>query len=429
MWLLYLLLLISLPLHEVLNVKTFFTVKLFHIFILGSACLIFIHKVAKSEKFKQSPLDIWLALFLSSYIVSLFISKDLVLGVRVIFALLFMYLAYYLTINLITTRKRLFVALKVIIITSGLVSLFGIYQVVGYLLGYDTGLVFGYEQWLFPRINVTMSEPSFFANYLLLSFGVLVSFVINRAYPLMKRKTTTIFLLLIFVALVFTLSKGVLLAALVTLPLALSGKKALLGIRTNKAVLLYGAALFLVITYNLAKIGLAKTTNYYNLGDLIGEAFLNTAGESYSQRVEFNSTAWSMFLAHPFFGVGPYNFTIRYDEYKPIWAVLSGNLNLIPNNIVLQLLAENGIMGLSIFVAMIWRIVSIVLGSLKRLVKNSSEFVMLSGLFYGFVAMTLHYMMSSSIYFPHYWVLIGLLVACSQIFCRNTSDGKGEKIV
>lgn len=416
MWLFYIFFLISLPLHEIINIKTFFTVKLFHILIALLACTLFLKKAISSDRIKGSPLDICMLFFLLSYVLSLVVAQDIARGTRIIFALLSMYLSYYLTINIVTSKKKFITALKVIVWTSAAVSLYGIYQIAGYLMGYDTGVVFGYDKWFLPRINVAMQEPAYLANYLLLSLAILLSYSINKEYKLLGRAKTYICLFLVVTAFALTISRGAFIGAFLAFPIILLAKSNSFGVRTNRAMLVCGLVFLCFIIYQLARIGFSKTAGMVSTWDLINTSFLSKAGGSYTQRLEFNQTAWNMFLAHPFLGVGPYNFTIRYDEYKPVWAVMSGELGLIPNNIILQLLAENGIVGLTLFAAIIWKVVSLASKFLRKLSEYSFEFVTVKGLLFGFVAMFLHYVFTSSIYFPHFWVLMALLVKSVTLF-------------
>src|SRR4030042_5981617 len=80
---------------------------------------------------------------------------------------LFSYLLFLLVINIIKNKEMLLKVLKVYVISSLTVCVYGLYQLFGHLLGFKTGLIFTEDIWLIPRINATLNEPIIFANYLI----------------------------------------------------------------------------------------------------------------------------------------------------------------------------------------------------------------------------------------------------------------------
>jgi len=430
----YLCFLAFLPIHEVLNFQLGFTVKPFHWFLFITASLFAVYSVLcyiqkRKLPFRFSILDGLLLIFICSNVFSAILSNDIMGSVRLLVALSFMCLSYLLTTHLITTNARLNVALKVIAYSAFIASLFGLVQYIGFLLGFKTGLRFGFSWW-FPRLHSTMQEPAFFANYLLIVLPILLSYWYDRNYNLFPVRRLFCLLGIIILALFFTLSKGTFAALAMLFPLLLLRK----GIgfnfkRVRLFVILGGALLFVIGSWLMTKSQNKNST--FSAQYILTESFLNNKQGAYAQRREFNATAWKMILDNIWFGVGPYNYTNRYDEYKPNFAMLSGNVTrLIPNNLIMNLWAENGVFGLLSFLAILGYVFFQSFRLLWHLQPFSFEYSTALGLSYGFLAMNVQYLFSAYFYYPHYWVLLGLLVCTWRLYnhdnaaitlkCRNS---------
>jgi len=65
--------------------------------------------------------------------------------------------------------------------------------------------------------------------------------------------------------------------------------------------------------------------------------------ESALARVQLWQAAWSLFLAHPWLGVGPHGFVLAYPEVVAATAMIDPRLTPWPHSLPLELLAEGGI--------------------------------------------------------------------------------------
>ena len=76
--------------------------------------------------------------------------------------------------------------------------------------------------------------------------------------------------------------------------------------------------------------------------------------------------AFKQGLNNPFFGVGPYNYGLHYDQYNDFDTYIKNNsswseaffrrikIRAIPNNVYLEIWAEYGIVGFSIFMSFLF---------------------------------------------------------------------------
>jgi O-antigen ligase len=88
---------------------------------------------------------------------------------------------------------------------------------------------------------------------------------------------------------------------------------------------------------------------------------------------------------------------------------------MTPNNIVLNLLAENGVLGLLFFSGLILSLGFRMWSYLRSRTPGTIEHTTMIGLTYGLLSMAIQYLFSAYIYFPHFWVMIGLVIACMAI--------------
>jgi O-antigen ligase len=429
MWITYLAFLAVLPIHEILNVNVGFTLKLFNVFILLCLGALSLRVLFSNSRLRRTSINWWLAAFFGACLISLIAASNSMGGIRMLFALAFMYGAFYITINSVTDPDKFMTAIRVSTYSAFVFSLFGIFEVVGFLLGYNTGVYFKPGEAWFPRLKSTMQEPAYFANFLLLVFPLLLCWWVNGNRSLFGPRWRMLILLsCIFAAIILTVSKGTLLALAVLFPVCFLGRSFGFAIKRITLVALVAsipaASIFLWLVNESMKLSVEM-----DIGKLLYESFLNTDQGSYSERKDANATSWEMFLDNPILGVGIGNYGENYESYKPADANTAQNdVTLTPNNIVLNLLAENGVLGLALFSGMLSVLIVKCRRCLKPLHPGSFEHATVLGLLYGIGAMLTQYLFSAYFYFPHFWVLLGLLVVFVEIFpTRPTPPGLPHK--
>ena len=70
-------------------------------------------------------------------------------------------------------------------------------------------------------------------------------------------------------------------------------------------------------------------------------------------RASENLTALAMFKSHPFLGVGLYNYSVLYQEYAKNIGLAPSATDRSAHNLYLEILAETGVLGLSVFLLMV----------------------------------------------------------------------------
>jgi O-antigen ligase len=139
--------------------------------------------------------------------------------------------------------------------------------------------------------------------------------------------------------------------------------------------------------------------------------------ESFRGRTSENIAAWMMFTDYPIFGVGLNNYAENYQKYSREIGLDPRREQRDPASLYLQLLAEQGLIGTSVFLLLI---VSIFIRMLKahkdfKLFGMYQEAYMTSALFAslaGYMFMSLY---KNNAYTNVFWVLIALCVSAAQI--------------
>jgi putative inorganic carbon (hco3(-)) transporter len=416
MWVSYLAFVAVLPVHELLNLQVGFTLKLFNVFLFLCIGFLSLRTLNGDGGFRKTPLDKWLGWFLCANLVSLVPAENANLGFRLLIALFFMYMSYYVTVNCVPDMERFLKSIRVAAYSAVVVSLYGIYEVVGFLMGYNTGVYFNPGEAWFPRVKSTMQEPAYFANYLLLVFPLLITWWINGKRDIFGKPWRMIAVMgSIFAAIIMTVSKGTILALACLMPLCFYGRglafAAKWAMSALAGVLIIGGIVLYLLLHASSDMNVQS-----DLDIVLYESFLNPDQGSYTERKDANATSWRMFLDHPFLGVGIGNYGANYDQYKPADAnTAQTDVTLTPNNILLNLLAENGILGLALFGSMLIHLVLKMVGFLRARAPDDFAHVTVVGLGYGLATMLMQYMFSAYFYFPHFWVLLGFIVAVMEM--------------
>ncbi|HEX7260110.1 MAG TPA: O-antigen ligase family protein [Candidatus Saccharimonadia bacterium] len=296
--------------------------------------------------------------------------------------------------------------------------LFGLYQFIGDLAGLPywlTGLREEYAKggiFAFPRIQSTALEPLYFSNYLLVPLAVAATYQAFRK----ARKTWPIsFLILIVITL--GLSRGAQAASaciiLVVVGVAVwKGRlRPALGVLAT-TVAAVGVGLMLIGFASILYEGGAgkRNTASGNVKSFAKQASNINQGESAQGRALTRHLAVRAAMGYPWLGLGPGNFGVYAMEKRPD---KFGSADTIVNNEVLEVAAENGLMGLVsllLFVGFAAR--AAVRAALSE--KDSSIAVLIWALLLGLGGIVLQYQLFSTLYITHIWVAIGLLLGLSR---------------
>ncbi|MFA7309028.1 MAG: O-antigen ligase family protein [Patescibacteria group bacterium] len=398
-----------------------FTVRLSQIIILGLLCFYFWSLVKKEQREVVMPYPIVLyVIFLCAGLVSLITAKEQMRGLFILIFDAFMISVPVVIVWLVDTRKKLEAIIAVLVYISVVVCAFGFFQFFGDLIGLPqalTGLSDRYVKIVvgIPRIQSTFIEPLYLANFLVFPLMATAFLSLKKKQP--KRIQYFAFSVIFFLAIVLTLSKG---GIAVTIALLLGVVVFYFRSVFSKKNIPY----FIALAVLIAGLGwgiLGISQRALDLNKNITKAIEVLTGGSVRERQEASDTALQAFYEHPVTGIGVGNFGPYYAGY-PTQAPDYGWA--ITNNEFLEVLAEMGILGLTLFILFLGSIFyrSIYL---YFIVKDEFTRLALIATLFALVGVFIQYFTFSTLYIMHIWVLIGITLAAQNI-AQKEIDSKSR---
>ena len=275
-------------------------------------------------------------------------------------------LAMTLAIQLVETdRDRRFVVAAVLLACASQ-AVYGLYQTaadagpIGFLLG---GSI---------RAFGTFDQPNPFAIYLATGLTLAIGLGMSIVRSGWRRLISPFGLLLLICA--FVIAEAVLasssrsawlaLVAAVGVMIALQGRRfALAGVGAVLLVLGFGIVGGFSVLPASITARLSILSENFSLFDA-RDALVTTQNFAVVHRMAIWQAAWDMFLDHPLLGVGPGNFDFHYLDYAlPKWDEPPGHAH----NYFLNLLAEQGVLGLGAYITMIGSLAMLLLRTLRSL--------------------------------------------------------------
>lgn len=174
------------------------------------------------------------------------------------------------------------------------------------------------------------------------------------------------------------------------------------------AVLAYGLLQFLPTAY---------TSRLATLLEFSPTSDTALSDPSFRGRSSENTSAWQMFLDHPWLGVGLGNFKDNYQTYSRTLGLDPRRTPRSPASLYLELLAEQGLVGTLLFAFL----TGLIFRELWRARKNfqlaglNDEGHLVSALFAGFAGYLFAAIFKNSAYANVFWVLVGIALATGQV--------------
>ncbi len=342
-----------------------------------------------------------------------------------IFALLwlFMFLIYFSFSRLIAKINFEKIE-KFLIAASILVSVFGLVQFLGDTFGAPTaftGLLQRYtkEVFGFARIQSVALEPLYFANFLIIPIFISLRKYIFSA----KFFNPTFWLIMLFlINFLLTMSRGAFLGMGVALLIFSIYVFCNNNIENRFAKIGGGIVAFtlsLSICFGLiwlnqlvANSKAQKTTGADAPRVQLASSFLQQttnivpserSDQSILERLGFYSSAIDSFKKKPIFGAGPASFGYLYTPA----AQLATGQYLIVNNEYLELLAENGAVGLTLFLLFLAFLSREIWKATRLLTLDQKSIVIALSL--GMLAILIQYNFFSTLYVISFWVFLAWL--------------------
>ncbi|MDD5567083.1 MAG: O-antigen ligase family protein [Patescibacteria group bacterium] len=368
--------------------------------------------VNRDLKFTKNPL-LWPSLaFLSVNLMAITNALNLERSILVLAFTVFTMAFGYIIPQIITDEKKLRKLISILLVTTALVCLFGLWQFFGDMIGLPTTLTGLREHYTksvfgFPRIQSTALEPLYFANFLLLPLALVYAFLVSRSSSLKLVRLMPLFIL-ISLNMVLTVSRGGYLGTLViVLALSLFYFK-----KVFRWKFIVPVAIGLVVVGFLAAWALGFgdifQLNLDTFATHVRDAF---SGPAYFERIETFEWAKQAWLDSPWIGIGPG----QYGPYVAAHPFLEPTEGWkIVNNEFIELLAETGILGLASFLLIL---ILLVVRSIKALVRASNSYLkaVMAALLAALFGVIAQYQTFSILYIMHVWFLIGLLLAVQNL--------------
>jgi len=226
-------------------------------------------------------------------------------------------LLFYAMVLLIKTQEDLKLVLKILLISAGVVSLFGLFQ---YLTNFRLPLQFWGSGTEPQRITSFFTHPNELALYLapLLAFYFILT---SLRYYVLGKKTQGLILIVMTIALGLTFSRGAWAGLILGLVLLLAPK-------ISYKKLLAGLVILIVLGFSVPTI-----RNRLTISD-----------PSSNLHLALMKAGATKILRSPLLGNGLYGFRTTLAEQN-----FSGEIHNYPHNIILSLWLETGLLGMLSF--------------------------------------------------------------------------------
>lgn len=384
------------------------TLKINH--LLGSATLIvwFLKILLERARIKFIWPDLSLALFLIFGLISAALAQNQSRAFSVLIFLFFAVLIYFLVRHFLGKEEVWSLALKIIFVTSFISVLFALYQFFGDFLGLSTGLDPGYTKAVygFPRPQGFSKEPLYLAGFLFLPLGLSASLAMAKE-TILKKHYLIFFFASFLLVFLMTLSRGAFigLAAMLLFFLIFKFRH----IFTLKNLSYFAAALAVAGILLFLILGRLEPESkerfvFHATG---GDIFVQQSGESVFGRIESFKKSLELYRAKPLLGIGPGNYGPAVKGYP---ATFEGRGWDIVNNQYLEILAEQGIIGLGLWLLFLIGILFVGIRAYLREEEGLRKTI-LGGLLAALVAVLVQYNFFSTLYIIYLWVLLGMVAA------------------
>ena len=361
----------------------------------------------------KSRVNIPILLFILVMSTSLLRSDFFRISLNDYLTLLFYFILYFLITNNISDKVELKSFIKILFITSFLVSLYTLIQ------------YYGYDPYLkgLPYLSSTIGQKNWISNYLAMIFPIIFFYFLLE--KLKKNKITYYFLLyIVYSTLMICQSRGIWISIIFTV---------LLGI-----IIIYKFKLFpifkenqkwlalLLVTFLIITI-IYSTDNPLNKSAItVSQRAISTFDEqdpSINTRLLIWRATFRMIKDRLIFGSGIGTFRMNYLDYQA--QLLKENPNYIKyyakageaHNEYLQMWAELGLIGLGLFLLIFYFIYRSIFKFFKRKEDTQDKLIVLS-LITGITCFMIHSLFSFPLHVPVlgsiFFIIVGLTTAYAE---------------
>ncbi len=325
-------------------------------------------------------------------------------SVKRVFILGYLILTAYLIGQVVETEKILRGVVRAFLMCATIFGAYGVYQ----FFSPAYRIVAFSNVWNvsgLPRITLFYGDPNLLSGYLLINILLCLALFYNGV----ERKSwwLRLALPLSIIDMLLTFSRSGVIAAAV-------GGVVLLAMNSNPTVLkqtgkvLGALILALVIVYSAS----SQVRNAIAPAISRLTRLTDTSVDSVGARVVAYQEALNMAADHPIIGIGPDMFPYEYDVRTGITAP---EPHVVPHNLILEILAEKGILGLLAFFGIMGTLFYKLIVALKATPKTASfHRAVLQWITVSLIAFLIHTLFLTGLYEVYLWVLIGLAYALTS---------------
>lgn len=259
------------------------------------------------------------------------------------------------------------------------------------------------------RVSGPVNDANFFAQILLIPMAIALVFAASAKHY-WARALFGSGLILILCGIGTTLSRGGFLAAFATFGIFwIWGLKSW----TSRSLIACSALVVLIAGFLLAPGGVQA--RFIELADVLVSLFADNqqSDQSSSGRLDEMKAAVYMFLDHPFFGIGISNYSVHFQDYSLEHGLTVRGSDRAAHSLYLEILAEQGVFGLAIFMSILFVSIRVAIGAMRRqklagneLAKNVIFAIILAYCAYLMAAILLH-----GAHPRYFWMMTGLVLA------------------
>lgn len=302
------------------------------------------------------------------------------------------------------------------VLTATVICGLGFAQVVGYVLPPEIE-IFAHFGSFHGRFEGPIDDANFFAIVLVFCIPAAL-FQLLRARNPLKLIFWCLAVALLLFGFLATQSRG----GFVALAVAFGILFLLLNARQKLAAIAALAALAVVAS---ALLGPQVFERLSTIGDLVQERQVDVSTEG---RLASWAVAVEIFLANPWLGIGGGNFNILYQDMALEMGLIFRGEGRSTHSLYLEILAEQGILGLLYFVLILWCAAVGIVGAYQH--ARAHRNFRLASLYVAFGAGLAGYLTGMALLHDAYprflWILMALAIEAGRIAQLNFEQGNGE---
>lgn len=354
--------------------------------------------ITKKLCFEKNILNLPIAILIGWMTLSLIWAVSIYLGIRELLLILYGVIVFLLTINIVKDEKTLNITIKTWIIACFLCALSGMVELIMATLPVLTNLSLGHTiRWGTIRVSGLKENPHRLGFLLNVGLMIIVPQLISS-----KSKKYGLFLffcmLIMLVVIINTMSRSTWIGCFIGIACCSFYSK-----RLAKIFLVSGLValvLFVVLAPDALQYAVVERSR-----GVVNP--MQTA--SIASRENVWNAGMRMFKERPITGVGVGSFSALAKPYGSTYLEA-------PHDIYLFFLSEFGLIGLSIFITLIFTVTTSIIRGLKCVSNNTNKFV----LFGLFIALIIYFTQGLVVSYKflemEMWALLGLAVAALKIF-------------